>query len=410
VRQVASDHLVEEEGMGAFLAVAGTGFTAVRLHPLRSLVTVGSLVAVLLPYLACLGLSSGIEEQAETSVRLGADLYVTARQFGRPVPIPRSAAADVRQIAGVKDVVPRIVGGLVLGKDNETAVLVGLPREHWPESLQCVEGRLPEGNDRNELVVGTELARRLRLKVGSIIPPFYHNVEGERISRVVGIFKPDAGIWQANLIFTDLKTAEHIFNQKDTATDLLVYCRPGSEEQIAARVRKLPLAASEKFQGLRLHVTPRAEVAALFRAGLGHREGIFNLHFLLALVVGILVVMVTSGFGLPGRRREIGILKAIGWQTDEVLLRSTVESFLLALAGISLSIVLAFVWLKWLNGYGIAAIFLTGVDAAPGFQVPSRLLPVPVLLAALIGFIVVLSGTIYSSWRAAIAAPIEAMR
>ena len=113
---------------------------------------------------------------------------------------------------------------------------------------------------------------------------------------------------------------------------------------------------------------------------------------------------------MPGRRREIGILKATGWQTDEILLRSTVESFVLALAGISLSIVLAFVWLKWLNAYGIAAIFLTGVDAAPGFHVPSRLLPVPVLLAALIGLVVVLSGTLYSSWRAATTPPSEAMR
>lgn len=396
--------------MGAFLEIAHTGLAAVHLHPLRSLVTVGSLVAVLLPYLACLGLSRGIEEQAETSVRLGADLYVTARQFGRPVPIPRSAVADMRRIPGVVDVVPRIVGHLVLGKDHENAVVVGMPREHWPESLACVEGRLPEGNAMNELVIGTQLARRLRLKVGSVIPPFYHNIEGERISRVVGIFSSDAGIWQANLIFTTLETAGHLFDQKETATDLLVYCRPGSEDQVAAALLKTPLAAPEQVQGLRLHVTQRADVAALFHGGLEHREGIFHLHFLLAVVVAILVIMVTSGFGLPGRRREIGILKATGWQTDEVLLRSAVESFLLALAGISLSIVLAFVWLKWLNGYGIVAIFVTGVDLAPTFKVPFRLLPIPVLLASLIGFIVVLSGTVYSSWRAATASPIEAMR
>jgi ABC-type antimicrobial peptide transport system permease subunit len=141
-----------------------------------------------------------------------------------------------------------------------------------------------------------------------------------------------------------------------------------------------------------------------------HREGVFNLHFLLAFVVGILVILVNSGFGLPERRREIGILKATGWQTDEVLLRSAVESFLLALAGASLAVILAFVWLKWLNGYWIASIFLTGVDAAPGFRVPFRLTPIPVLLAFLIGLTVVLSGTLYSSWRAATAAPIEAMR
>ena len=77
----------------------------------------------------------------------------------------------------------------------------------------------------------------------------------------------------------------------------------------------------------------REDLLALLPRGLLHREGIFNLLFLLAFVVGILVLLVTSGLGLTERRREIGILKATGWQTDEVLLRSLAESFCLSLAG-----------------------------------------------------------------------------
>src|SRR5260370_1164977 len=60
--------------MAALLEVARTGFTSVRLHPVRSGVTLAALVAVLLPYLACLGLSQGLQDEAETSVRMGADL------------------------------------------------------------------------------------------------------------------------------------------------------------------------------------------------------------------------------------------------------------------------------------------------------------------------------------------------
>jgi ABC-type lipoprotein release transport system permease subunit len=396
--------------MTVLLEIARTGFVAILLHPLRSLVTIACLVAVLLPYLACLGLSRGLQEQAEASVRFGADLYVTARQFGRPVPIPLSAVEQVRRLPGVTDVVPRIVGGIVLGKDNENAVLVGMPADHFPSAIRCVEGRLPQPGRANELVVGTELARRLRLEVGSYVPPFYHNAEGDRTSRVVGLFTSDVGIWQGNLIFTSLETAAYIFNEKGTATDLLVWCRPGYEEQVASAIANVPLFPPSSPQGLRPHVTAREDAAALFRAGLMHREGIFSLHFLLAFSVGILVILATSGFGLSERRREIGILKATGWQTDQVLLRSTVESFLLALVAISLSVILAFVWLRGINGFGIAGIFLTGVDMAPGFRVPFRLTGVPVLLAFLIGLTIMLTGTLYSSWRAAIAAPVEAMR
>jgi ABC-type lipoprotein release transport system permease subunit len=373
-------------------------------------VTISALVAVLLPYLACLGLSQGLQDEAEISVRLGADLYVTAQQFGRNVPIPLSAIGDIRQIPGVVEVVPRIVGSIVLGKNQENAVVVGLPRKRLPLTLSCVEGRLVEGSALNELVVGTELARRLRLKVGSLIPPFYHSARGERVSRVVGLFRSGAGIWQANLIFTSLETAAHLFDQDGTATDLLVWCRPGYEAPVAAAIRTLALNAPQRGQTLQPQVTARSDVAALFQGGLLHREGIFNLHWVLALVIGILVILVTSGLGMSVRRREIGILKATGWQTDEIMLRSTVESALLALGGVAIAIVLAFVWLRGLNGYGIAAVFLTGVDNAPGFPVPFRLLPVPVLITSLLGFIVVLTGSVYSTWRAATVAPIEAMR
>src|SRR5947209_735095 len=149
--------------MRAFLEVAHTGLVAVLLHPLRSLVIVGCVVAILLPYLAGLGVSKGVQEEAEASVRFGADLYVTAVRFGRDAPVPLAAAETVGQVAGVTAVVPRVVGPVVLGKDGEPAVLVGLPAGHFPASITCVEGRLPGPSPVNELVVGTELARRLRL-------------------------------------------------------------------------------------------------------------------------------------------------------------------------------------------------------------------------------------------------------
>jgi ABC-type lipoprotein release transport system permease subunit len=92
------------------------------------------------------------------------------------------------------------------------------------------------------------------------------------------------------------------------------------------------------------------------------------------------------------------------------VLRSLAETALLALAGASLSVVLAVVWLRGLNGYWIAGVFLAGVEAAPAFRVPFRLTPAPTLLAFLIAFVVVMSGSLYSTWRVATVPPREAMR
>ena len=86
--------------------------------------------------------------------------------------MPLAAAAEVQKIPGVA-VTPRIVGRVELGKDRVSAVVVGIPVKDFPTGLECVRGRLYGGSNRNELVIGTELARRLNLDVGSFLPPFY---------------------------------------------------------------------------------------------------------------------------------------------------------------------------------------------------------------------------------------------
>src|SRR5437764_8495035 len=113
--------------MRSYLEIARTGLTALLLHPQRGLVTIACLVAVLVPYLVGLGLSRGIQDEAEAAVRFGADLYVTGEQFGRPVPVPLAAAAEIRKVPGVTAVVPRIVGRIELGRERLGAVVVGVP-------------------------------------------------------------------------------------------------------------------------------------------------------------------------------------------------------------------------------------------------------------------------------------------
>jgi len=397
--------------MQTFLEVGRTGLDAVLLHRGRSAATILCVLSLLLPYLVGLGISKGIQDEARRSVDFGSDLYVTRLVLGAKAPIPLNIVAGIRLIEGVKEVVPRIVGEITLGKEHDSAVLLGVPVRHFPAEQHCVRGRLYGQSGRNELVIGTELARRLGLDVGSVLPPFYHNTEGDRLSEVVGIFESDASQWQANLIVTSFETAAAIFDQQGMATDLVVYCQPGYDAAVRTRILQdashlVPLST----EALHLRITTRAELRALLDEGLMNREGIFNVHYVMAFSAAILVILVTSGFGLVERRREIGILKATGWQTDQVRLRWVVQSLLLSMALAGLAVVLGFAWLRWFNGFGVAGIFIAGAGAIPAFPVPFRLTPVPVMLAFFLSSVLVLSGSVFTSWRIATAQPREALR
>jgi ABC-type lipoprotein release transport system permease subunit len=395
--------------MRRFVEIAKTGLTAILLHPIRSSVTVCALLAMLVPYLVGIGLAKGIERDAESSVRSGGDLYVSGNQFGRSCPLPLTLVSRVRELDGVLEVTPRIVGRLVLGSEGVEVVVVGVPASRFPSSMSCIDGRLPVSGMMNEFVIGTELARRLSLKSGALLPPFYRNPHGEHVSKIVGIFKSDVSLWQSNVMFSTFETVEKVFAMDGVATDYVVRCQPGYEKNVSRAIRKSASNASADSR-VQLTITSRVELTALLARGQFHREGIFTLHFVIVFVVGILVVLVTSGLGLSERRREIGILKATGWQTDEVLLRNLVESLLLSVAAASGSILIAFFWLRLLNGFWVASIFIPGVAVIPSLSVPFRLTPVPALLAFVISLSVTMTGSVWSSWRAVAVSPEEAMR
>lgn len=395
--------------MRKFAAIAHTGLVAVLLHPLRSSATLLCLVAVLVPYVAGTGVARGLADDAETSIRCGADLYVSGFRFGRPAPIPLAALEAVRAVPGVRDAYPRIVGEIGLGSGRLAAVVVGIPSDRLPASTRCVEGRLFAARD--EIVMGAELARRLQVEVGSRLPPFYRNRAGEKVSTVVGIFRSDLPMWEANLLFCSFETASAIFDQEGLATSLLVTCEPGYGDAAEGALRRLRPFDEESPHGpVAPAVTSREDLDALLPKSLGHLHGVFQIHFVLAFAALIPLLMVTAGLGLSERRREAALLKATGWMTDEVLLQGMVESLVLSVIGAATAVLLAYGWLGVLDARGIAGIFLPGAEPAPAFRVPFRIAPVPALLGFAVSFAIVSVGTLYSTWRAATAAPALALR
>ena len=397
--------------MSQLLEIAKTGVTAITLRPLRSFVVFLALTVILVPWLMGMAMAFGVAASAQRSIDAGGDLYVSGSRFGRTVPLPRAFAEEVRDLPGVTKVVPRIIGRLALGTERVEVVAVGIPESEFPNSVTCIHGRLPKNASMNEFVAGTELASRLKITSGSLLPPFYRNRSGEHVSKIVGVFDSDIAMWQSHVLFSTLQTMEQIFNQQDLVTDAVIYCRSGYSSSVMRSVSEIGREIAYESTGpIRVRVVSRKQLNVALASSNNHWSGIFNLHFVLMFVVGILVVLVTTGAGLTERRHEIGILKAIGWQTDQILLRSMVEMFIISLGSASVSIIVAFVWLKVFNAVGVAAILLPGANSSPGFTVPFRLLPVPVLLTTIVACLITMAGSVWSTWRAAIVSPDEAMR
>jgi ABC-type antimicrobial peptide transport system permease subunit len=365
----------------------------------RSYVVLLCLWAILVPFLAAVAMLEGIKSQAEVAVDAGADIFVSMDQYGQNAVIPLGMIEKIAKVDGVRKVMPRAVArGYFF---NKLCLVVGVPlggTEAFP-AIDLVEGNLP--TDRGEILVGEALARENHLRVGQMLA-----IPGT-FAQIVGIFTSRVSIWSANLVFMSFEDVSALFHQEGYATDLLVYTRPGYEGKVVEALYRIqysePGARLLRLQGKSL-------VREYFQRGYNLKGGIFSALYLMAFAVSIPAILVASGLGLTERQREVGILKATGWQTHEVMELVFWENLWLSLIAAPSALLIAFGWLKGLNGALFAQFFISELGLFAKFPVPSQFLPLPLVLAFVLALVITLVGSLLTTWRTAIVSPMEAMR
>ncbi len=361
----------------------------------RSLVVLLCLIGVLLPFVSAIAVSEGVRSQSMVSIEGGADLYVSRSQYGRNGPVALEQLSRFEEIPGVTKVMPRIVGRTYIGE--ELVVVVGI------DSTDFFPPAESQKDQAVQAVLGRSLADRLELRVGSelrfsLFPPLPFEV--------TKIIDPDSSLWSGAMIIIPFHAAEQIFKLPGYASEILIYCRPGTEDQIAELLNSLG-KPWEMVPPLRIQT--KKIVRQFVNRGFDLQAGVFFMFYVTAFALSIPALLILSGFGRGARKREIGILKATGWQTLEVMELTCFENLILALGGSLSALLLAMVWLRLGNGIGIAPLFISGSSWIPDFPVPALFTPMPALFSFLFGLVLTMLGTIISTWKTAVTPPMTTM-
>lgn len=373
-------------------------------YPLRSVVIVICLVALLLPFLSGTAILEGVKAESLISVHEGADIYLTMDMYGRNGVIPLEMVEPVKNIEGVIKVIPRAISRIYVG--NKLAVLLGIPVDNIPETVTFIKGRPPIPG---EVVIGKSLAEDLRVDVGeglSLGVRIIGIIDGipyvvRREFKISGIFDARAGIWTSNLLLMNLEDVISLYEMEGFVTDMALYVKQGYFRKVSEELQRM----NPYFR-----IQTKELVKTYVDRGFNTKGGIFLLLYTVAFSVAIPAIAVSSGLGLSERRKEIGILKAIGWRTVDVIEMVFLESIVISLMSVSITFILSLFWLKILNGVFIAQIFIPGAGIFPSFHVPSLFFPLPVIMTFLLSLIIMLVGSISTTWKTSIVPPMEAMR
>ncbi len=386
--------------LNIFLAAANS----LTRHRLRTGVIVVCLVVILCPFVTALSILEGVKRQALVSVNEGADIYVTMDMYGRNGMIPMEYAKEIEKIDGVIKAVPRVISRIYV--EGRIAVLLGIPISEIGQSVSFIKGSLPE---EGEIVIGKGLAEALGLDIGSNLSlgirvtaiidhsPFIL----KEVYRVSGIFDSDTSIWTSDLILANIEDAISIYEMEDFVSDIAVYVKQGKVVSVTDEIQKL-----NAF----FRIQSKSLARRYIQRGFNRKGGIFIVLYTFAFVLAIPVILVVSGTGLSERKKEIGILKATGWQSSEVLQMVFFENILIAMISAPLALILSFIWVKLFNGIFIAQMFIAEVGAMAPFKIPALFLPTSFLLSFFFSIMLSLVGSIYSTWRTTIVPPAEVLR
>ncbi len=223
----------------------------------------------------------------------------------------------------------------------------------------------------------------------------------KRVFRVSGIFHPDTSIWSSDLILISLQDAIDIYEMEGFVSDIAVFVEPGRVTEVAEKIQQMNAYFRIQSKSLTRQYVKRAY---------SRKGGVFTLLYIFALVLAIPVMALVSGVGLRERKREVGILKATGWSTEEVLQMVLYENCIIALLASSISVLTSYIWLKVLNGAFLIQVFIAEITHIAPFRIPSRFGFDTMFLALTVCLGVTLVGSLYTTWRTAVTPPQEVLR
>ncbi len=188
-----------------------------------------------------------------------------------------------------------------------------------------------------DIAINDILAQNLNLKVGDTLPVITQR--GRTEFRVVGIVKEGGGV--ADIFGVGLIRHETMLELLDLkerdATNIFLKTENDSLMYEAERSIEYELIERNKYD---IRITNYIEQNEQTLETLRPVLQFFNLAGIIALMVGAIGIITTMYISMKERKKEIGIMKAIGIKSSEVIKFFLFEATLLGIAGSSLGVLL----------------------------------------------------------------------
>jgi ABC-type lipoprotein release transport system permease subunit len=349
-------------------------------------------------------LTSSLTTTAEVLLAEAPEIIIQKMTAGRQESIPLAYLSRLESIFGIRAAVPRIWGYYFNEVTGANYTVLAVDRSLMPRGKKlelAIDGKAP-AEGQGEAALGNEVAADLQLSDRRNFSLFRPDLSLKPF-KVSGIFNKSTDLLTADLMVTGLTEARDLFAMPGQfATDICVYvANPNEISTIAKKI-------ADRLPGTR--VLTRPQIQRTYQVVFGWRSGFASICLLTALAAFVILAWDKASGLSAEEKREISILKILGWQTSDILVLRFWES--LAVSGLAFLIgcTTAFVHVLYLDGTLFKPIMVGWSVINPSLD----LLPVfafaDLLLILTISVLPFMAATVIPAWHCSTVSPDSAIK
>ncbi len=361
--------------------------SSLRRRPGKNLALIAAYALVVFLLASVMFFSQSLKWEAGALLRNSPELIVQKLVAGRHDLIPLRYAEKIKSIRGIQEVRGRL-WGYYYDQTSQANYTLMVPQGYALEEQQ--------------VAIGHNLARRHDLATGHRLA--FRGPDGRTHDFFIrGIFSPESELVSADLILISGPGFRRVFGiPADAATDLVVQVRnPREIPTIAAKIAEL-LPDTRPIS--------RQEILRTYEAVFDWRGGILLVVFGGALLAFLLFAWDKAAGLSAEEKREVGILKAVGWETADILQMKFWEGLVISLSAFFLGTLMAYYHVFLTSAPLLAAVLKGWSTLYPEFHLTPRLGFYQLVTLFFLTVVPYTAAIIVPSWRAATLDPDLVMR
>jgi len=352
-------------------------------------------------------ISNSFKSELDKTVNVLPSIIVQRLLAGRQVSIPTSRIDKLLTIEGVSKVIPRIWGYYYFAKAGVNFSLIGI--DDFGDQYKKSYSRLVEKFDFSKLTYKSQML--VGKGVEAILKSNYYDgyfnfikPDGDFVKMTIGgVFKGDTRLESNDVILLPKQKALEIFGMSDdVATDIVLkVANPVEIPNIAKKI-------SQMYPDCR--VITKEDLVKSYQNIFDYKGGLFLVLFVISAFTFFMIIYDKASGLSSEEKKEIGILKAVGWKIDNILKEKFYEAFVISFLSFITAFCLSLFYVFFMNAPILRNIFIGYSTLKPDFILPFSFnfqtfsiiffLTVPIYIAA----------TIIPSWRVATMDAEEVMR